>query len=254
MHVKSPGRWVIVLVQNLLFYPLLVIATLLYVPIAALIITTMAPFLTKRAVMYRVRRAISNYGRLVFLCARPFVSIEYRDLEPEKNRGPFIFVCNHRSASDPFLMACLPFEAIQIVNVWPFRLPIYGWFAGIAGYLSVHEMGVEEFFNQTEQLLKQGVCIISFPEGTRSGSDNMGAFTSSIFRVAFQNQAAIAPLAIAGNENIPPKGSLLLRPGRIKVHKLPALEYETYKDMSVFKLKNHVRETLKNHLNSRQPE
>ncbi len=198
--------------------------------------------------MRRVRRAISFYGRLVFLCARPFVRVEYRDLDPKAPPAPFIFICNHRSASDPFLMACLPYEGVQIVNLWPFRLPIYGRFARIAGYLSVHELSFEQFRERIGQLLREGASVVSFPEGTRSGGREMGAFTSSIFRAALQTRARIVPLAISGNEKIPPKGSLILHPGLVKVHKLPAVEYDTYKDMPVFKLKNHVRQLLYEHL------
>jgi len=124
----------------------------------------------------------------------------------------------------------------------------------LAGYLSIHDMPVDHFFAKSESLLKKGVCIISFPEGTRSGSRKMGAFTSSIFRVAFENKAVIAPLAIAGNENIPRKGSAVLHPGRIQLHKLPALTYADYQHMSVFQLKNNVRNLLQSHLASIEAE
>ena len=60
-------------------------------------------------------------------------------------RGPFrgasdrsyIFVCNHRAASDAFLMCVLPVEAVQVVNTWPFHLPVLGRFARMAGYLNI---------------------------------------------------------------------------------------------------------------------
>jgi len=113
-----------------------------------------------------------------------------------------------------------------------------------AGYLSVREMPFEEFSRKTVELLGQGVSVITFPEGTRSGDKPMGQFHGSIFRVALQAKCPIAPVCINGNKNIPPRGSLLLRPGTIRVHKLPALQWEEYEDMKPFELKNRVRDII----------
>ena len=237
-----------IFLQNLIFYTLFFAATIVLVPILTLLIFVVAIFRPKRVVMRRVRRAISWFGKVVLRCGWPFVRVEYKDLAPREKDGPFIFVCNHRSASDPPLMAVLPFECVQIVNVWPFKLPLYGLIAKIAGYLSVHEMPLEGFFDRVGLLLSQGVCIIAFPEGTRSASREMGPFTSSIFRAAQKHDAKIVPLAIAGNEDIPHKGSVVLHPGRIRIHKLPVVDCRKYRDEPVIKLKNRVRDTLQKHL------
>jgi 1-acyl-sn-glycerol-3-phosphate acyltransferase len=76
----------------------------------------------------------------------------------------------------------------------------------------------------------------------------MGNFHGSAFRLALKSKAAIVPLCISGNENIPPKGSLLLRPGTIRVRRLPAITWAEYKDMNVFSLKNMVREIISKEL------
>ncbi len=246
--MKSAFLRVGVFVQNLVFWPLFFSVSLVYIPAATLIVMTISVAVSHRTAMRLTRRAISRYGQLILLCALPFARVSYRDLAPEDGEGPFIFVCNHRSASDPFLMACLPYEAIQVVKQWPFRLPVLGIMARLAGYLSIHEMTLETFWEKAGELYGRGVCLISFPEGTRSGSREMGQFTSAIFRLAKRLQATIVPVAIAGNENIPPKGSLVLPPGLVRVHKLPAIRWQEYKNMPVFKLKNHVRDRLQKHL------
>jgi 1-acyl-sn-glycerol-3-phosphate acyltransferase len=104
------------------------------------------------------------------------------------------------------------------------------------------------FFEQAVILLKEKVSIIFFPEGTRSGGKQMGNFHGSAFRLALKSKAPIVPLCISGNENIPPKGSLLLRPGTIRVRRLPAITWAEYKDLTVFSLKNKVREIISNEL------
>jgi 1-acyl-sn-glycerol-3-phosphate acyltransferase len=98
------------------------------------------------------------------------------------------------------------------------------------------------------QLLAQGVSIITFPEGTRSGSRVVGPFHSSAFRLAQRAGVKIVPLAIWGNEEIPRRGSLVLRPGRIVISKLPAITAEQYRDMSPFTLKTMARDRIRQHL------
>ncbi len=236
------------IIQNFIFWPLFFLVSLIYIPVATAIVATVSLFVSSRTAMWLTRRAISCYGQLVLLCSWPPGRVQYRDLAPQDGGGPFLFVCNHRSASDPFLMACLPYECIQIVKQWPFRLPVLGFMARLAGYLSIHDMPIESFYRKASKLYNERVCIISFPEGTRSGSREMGPFTSAVFRLAHTLGATIVPLAIMGNENIPPKGSFMLHPGRVRVHKLPALKWEDYKDMSIFSLKNYVRDLLAEHM------
>jgi 1-acyl-sn-glycerol-3-phosphate acyltransferase len=76
----------------------------------------------------------------------------------------------------------------------------------------------------------------------------MGPFTSSIFRLAQRAGARIAPLAISGNENKPARGSLLLHPGLVHVHKLPGIGPEEYRDLTSFQLKLLVRARVQQHL------
>jgi 1-acyl-sn-glycerol-3-phosphate acyltransferase len=230
---------------NVVFYILLVLFTSAAVPLFALFLVGVAVFFPRRVVLRRLRRCISWYGWVVIrILPFRFVRIRYRDLAPSPSPGPHIFVCNHRSSSDPFLMALLPHECIQIVNTWPFRLPVWGVVARLAGYLSIAEMPAEEFLETGSRLLEQGCCVIAFPEGTRARTREIGPFHGSVFRLALQARASIVPIGISGNERIPARGCAMLHPGLIRVHRLPALMWNDYKDLSAFQLKNRVRELI----------
>jgi 1-acyl-sn-glycerol-3-phosphate acyltransferase len=226
---------------NVSFYVLFLSFSLVGIPLLALSVAAIAPFVSRRATLRRVRRAISWYGKVViFILPYPWIRIQYRSRLPRAEAGPFIFVCNHLSASDPFLMGCLPYECVQIVKDWPMRLPVLGIAARLAGYLSIHEMAVEDFYRLGAQLLRDGVSIISFPEGTRSVSGTMGPFHSAIFHLAVQARVPIVPICIHGNHEIPARGTLRLRPGLIKVHVLPAISEEAYRGLNPFQLKSRV--------------
>ncbi|MFW6457531.1 MAG: lysophospholipid acyltransferase family protein [Planctomycetota bacterium] len=238
-----------VIVQNILFWPLFVFVSLVMVFSAAIVTTGVRLFSSRSFTVRFIRRVVTLYGRIVMWCWWPFVWVRYRDRAPHDPDDSCIIVCNHRAATDAFLMACMPFDAVQLVNDWPLRLPVLGWVARLVEYIDITNVAVEKFYQKGQALLEKGVCVISFPEGTRSGSPQMGPFTSSVFRLALRAQVPIVPLAISGNEDIPPKGSFMLRPGHIKVHKLPAVRPREYEGMDAYHLKQHLRNVLQEHLN-----
>lgn len=233
---------------NLQFYVFFILFSMVSIPILTVLITFLSLFMSQRLTMKRFRRAISWYGRGITLIPFPLIKILYEDHSKINHQEPFIFVCNHRAASDPFLMSVLPHEAIQVVNIWPFRIPVLGPYAKLAGYLNIKEMPPELFFEKALKLLRENVSIIFFPEGTRSTTRKMGNFHGSAFRLALQAKVPIVPLCISGNENTPPKGSLFMRPGSVRVRRLTAFPWKDYKDLNVFSLKNKVREIISKEL------
>jgi 1-acyl-sn-glycerol-3-phosphate acyltransferase len=230
---------------NISFYVLTVAFLLTCLPALGSLIIIAALILPKRIMLRRLRRAISWYGAVVIrIIPWPLVRLSYKDFSKNKTSGPYLFICNHRSASDPFLLGVFPYEIVQVVNIWPFRLPILGIVAKLAGYLNVRELSFESFFVKTSKLFKEGVSIAVFPEGTRSRDKSVGQFHSAIFRVALEARIPIVPVCITGNENIPPVGSPYLRPGVIKIHRLEAVTWEEYRDFTPFKLKNYIRDII----------
>jgi 1-acyl-sn-glycerol-3-phosphate acyltransferase len=109
-------------------------------------------------------------------------------------------------------------------------------------------MPFEEFLQFGSKLLAEGCSIIAFPEGTRSGNREMGQFHGSAFRLAQHNGVKIVPIVLAGNKEIPPRGSALLHPGHIVVSKLPSLSPEQYSQMNPYRLKTLVRDKIRKHL------
>ncbi len=232
---------------NLYFWPLFFLTTLVGIPVLTLLVALPAPFRPHRRNMRAFRMMIVRYGRLVLAGMFPLVRLA-REQPLEASPQPCIYICNHRSASDPFLMALLPGEIVQVVNVWPFHLPVLGWFAKWAGYLSVREMPFERFSETAARYLEQGINIAAFPEGTRSGEGPMGPFHSAMFRVALDTGVPVVPVCISGNQRIPPKGSWCLHPGTIHIRVLPPVTAETYSTWSPFTFKNRVHDLIKEEL------
>ena len=230
-------------------YAMVLAASAVSIPFMTLGVALRLPFVSRRTFMRYFRRSIRTYGRIVISMPFPFVRVLYEyHTTPGDPGAPYIFVCNHRSASDAYLMCVLPNELIQIVNVWPFKIPVIGPFAKAAGYLSIKQMEHEDFIARCRELLAQGVSIVFFPEGTRSASRRMGSFHGAFARLAQISGAPIVPVCISGTEDKPLKSSLVLRPGVVRVRRLPAIVREEYKDLPVFALKNKVRERIQREL------
>ncbi len=229
---------------NLLFWPLFFLVTVFGIPCLTACVLLRASLSSHRVRMRVFRRMIVWYGRMVLACMFPLVRIR-RQRPSAPDPQPCIYICNHVSALDPFLMALLPGEFIQIVNIWPFKIPVLGWFARWAGYLSVREMPFEEFSSICRQDLEQGISIAAFPEGTRAGEGPMGPFHSAMFRVALETGVPVVPVCITGNERIPPKGSWGLHPGRIRVHILPPVTRDVYGEWSPFKFKTEIHQRIR---------
>jgi len=185
---------------------------------------------------------ILNLGRsVIHLGLRPFIRIEYRD-EAGSHTPPGIYVCNHRAATDAFLMALFGIEAIQIVNGWPMKLPVFGFNARLAGYLDFTKTPLEDYPKLFNDLIEKNVSIIAFPEGTRSGSRNMNSFHSGIFRLAMELGIPVYPCCIAGNECFPDRNFHFHKSKGIIVKRLPPIMPETFRQYPsafVFKKKIH---------------
>ena len=135
-----------------------------------------------------------------------------------------------------------------MIKAWTLRLPLWGWVAHLGGYLNISNMTSEEFFSRAGQLLREGVAVAAFPEGTRSKGLEMGPFHGTVFRLALQERVPIVPVCISGNERIPPRGTMLLNPGRIVLRQLPALMWNEYQCLTPFQLKNKVHELISREL------
>ncbi len=242
-----PRRFCIYLF-NLYFYTLFFLLSATVIPLLTLRVICLAPVSSRRATMRRFRAGIRAYGRVVTCLPYPLVRLQYQRPRGGEPRQACIFVCNHRSASDAFLMCLLPHELVQIVNVWPFRIPVLGIYARWAGYLNIRMMAPEAFMERATALLGDGVSLVFFPEGTRSVGPALGSFHGSAFRLALASGAPLVPLCISGSERTPPRGSALVHPGTVRVRQLDAIDQNQYRGMTPFALKNRVRDIMEREL------
>ena len=128
------------------------------------------------------------------------------------------------------------------------KLPFIGGLLWVNDHvlLSRDEMGsIKEVYRKAAEWLRRGVSMLFFPEGTRSGTDEMGEFKNGAFKLAIKNSTPILPVFIGGTREAIPKGGWVFKTkvsGRLVV--LPPIDTSPYKVSDYAVLRDLVRAKL----------
>ena len=227
--------------QNAIFYAAYPVFSLAYIPLALILGTPAALLsLSHRWALRMTRWLILTYGAITVRLAWPWVRVRVDNRSGIAPGQPCLFISNHQSIGDPFLLGFFPNEFVFISNSWPFQIPVVGAFAKLAGYLDAQALSPQAICEKAARLLAQGVALFCFAEGTRTRTGDLGSFHTTHFRLALQTRVPIVPFCIAGFHRILPRGSVLLRPGTIQIHALPALAPSDFEHLTAHQLKQKV--------------
>jgi 1-acyl-sn-glycerol-3-phosphate acyltransferase len=84
--------------------------------------------------------------------------------------------------------------------------------------------GAFEVYDEIAAKVKNGLCVVVFPEGTRSRSYALGPFKKGPFVLAISAGAPVIPLVVHGTREVMPKGAWRVRANTVHVHLLPPVE------------------------------
>ena len=132
---------------------------------------------------------------------------------------PQIFMANHQSDFDILIvLAHIPGQFRWIAKKELFKIPIFGKAMRNAGYIEIdrqnHEKALKSL-DEAAQKIREGKSVVTFPEGTRSKDGNIRPFKQGMFHLAIRSGVPIVPISIIGANEIMPKRTLKVKPGRI---------------------------------------
>jgi len=162
------------------------------------------------------------------------VRIEVRglgQLDPARN---YIFMSNHVSNLDPpVLIPRIPGRCSVLVKKEVFRIPILGIGMKIAQLVPVDRRdraSAIESVNAAIAVLRQGLQMVIFPEGTRSTDGRLLPFKKGPFHLAIDSGVFVVPVTLLGTFEMWPKTRFALRPGTATVVFHPPIDPRAYPD------------------------
>jgi putative phosphoserine phosphatase/1-acylglycerol-3-phosphate O-acyltransferase len=147
---------------------------------------------------------------------------------------PAVFVLNHQSNADGFLVAKLIRRDIAFLGKAEIaKQPIRSRFMQLGGLILVDRSDPASASNSMRALIdairKDGRSAAIFPEGRRSHSTTVGQFKKGAFLIALRARVPIVPIVIHNSIDAQPKGERNYRPATIRVEVLPAIDTSSWK-------------------------
>jgi 1-acyl-sn-glycerol-3-phosphate acyltransferase len=144
----------------------------------------------------------------------------FENLPREVNSGVILLV-KHQSAYETFLMpAIMPHPLAYVFKRELLYIPFFGWAMGRLDMIHIDRAQKARAFQrvveQGKELLKRGVWVIMFPEGTRIPRGKVGKYKSGGVRLAIETGVDVIPVAVTSGRCWPRK-SFLLYPGTVDV-------------------------------------
>jgi 1-acyl-sn-glycerol-3-phosphate acyltransferase len=171
-------------------------------------------------------------------------------LAPEP-AGPAVYVSNHESALDIWALFVAIHRNLRFVAKKElFDLPVFGWYLRLARFVEVdrrnHARAVASLEKGAE-IVKDGVSLIVFPEGTRSDDGRVHSFKKGPFVLAARAGVPVVPVAITGAAARAPKGCIAVRPGTIRIAIGPPIDPHQFPDRDAL-LREVRRRIIEQHL------
>ncbi|MDZ7642206.1 MAG: lysophospholipid acyltransferase family protein [Desulfurivibrio sp.] len=197
------------------------VLTLTAIPLLTIIISLAAAGLavTRGCADGRLQFLARWWGRMI--CRLAGVRPQVSGLENIAAARPYIFVANHQSQFDIFvLQGYFAHDFRWLAKKELFRIPLWGWAMRRAGHIAVdrgHGRQALVSLGEAAQRIAAGTSVVIFPEGTRSPDGRLQPFKAGGMVLAIKSGIEVVPVAIAGTREVLPKGSLLPRPGPVEI-------------------------------------
>jgi len=142
------------------------------------------------------RRTLKAWSRQLLTILN--IGIQTEGQQPTRGEGGYLVVANHVSWLDIFVLNAIHpsrFIAKSEVCSWP----LIGWLCKRSGAIFIERAMRRDAALVTQRvsrLLKQGICVGLFPEGTTTDGKQVGHFHSALIQPAIDADARLCPIAL----------------------------------------------------------
>jgi 1-acyl-sn-glycerol-3-phosphate acyltransferase len=173
---------------------------------------------------------LSRTGNLAFslskiwayiMLAVSFVRTEIENKAKILKGTSYIIISNHQSLYDILaLVTTLGIQFRWFIKKEVLKVPLFGYALYASRNIFIDRSNTAraiESINKGIERLPKEVGVMVFAEGTRSPDGQIQEFKKGGFMVAIMRKIPILPVTVNGSRRVLPKGSLVVKPGKIQV-------------------------------------
>jgi 1-acyl-sn-glycerol-3-phosphate acyltransferase len=204
---------------------------------------------------------VNPYSRVVYFIGQMWVrsilfvsgtKIDTTGMDKIDLSRNYVFISNHQSHFDvPAVFRVIPHTIRFLTKKELYKIPVFGWAIQAVGMIKIDRANREQAqasLNKAAEVMKKGVSIVVFPEGTRSKDGTLGQFKKGGFIIAIKAGIAIVPISISGSRFILKKHTMRIRSGKIRLvfdQPIGTTEYTLdQKHMLIEKVRNVIEQNI----------
>ncbi len=217
--LSLPHRSTKSVLRKALLFPYQVFVILFFLPLMYLwaVVTYIASFFDANGNL--AHRCIAQWARTSLALAGLRVHIEGQERLNPKNS--YIFMPNHSSFLDTLLaFAYIPYDFRNIIKEEVFSIPFLGSVLRRSGQIPMDRKNpwkALKSLRRAADLLKEGISVVVFPEGTRTPNGKIQEFKTALFILPIRSRIPVVPVLIEGTFQALKRGSILLDPVPLKL-------------------------------------
>jgi len=156
------------------------------------------------------------------------IELDVQGEEHLRSHRPAVFILNHQSQLDYFVMLKLTRERFTgVAKKEAAEVPGFGPFMKMTGMAFIDRsdtLRAIEGLTPAIEKLRQGISIGMSPEGTRSYSPKLGRFKKGAFHIAMQAGVPIVPVVLRNAGELMTRDTLTMQPGKVEVFVHPPID------------------------------
>ncbi|MDO8525073.1 MAG: lysophospholipid acyltransferase family protein [Candidatus Omnitrophota bacterium] len=174
----------------------------------------------------------------------PYWKLKIEGMENIDHNRTYVIVANHQSLADIIIIYKTHMYFKWVAKKDLLKLPFIGGLLWVNDHLLLArgEFGsIKAVYRQAAEWLRKGVSMLFFPEGTRSGTDDMSEFQNGAFKLAIKEGKPVLPVFIGGTREAIPKGGWIFKTkvsARLVI--LPPIDTSKYKTADYAALRDLV--------------
>src|SRR4030042_3652132 len=200
---------------------------------------------------------LSRTGNLAFslskiwayiMLAVSFVRAEIKNKAKIVKGQSYIIISNPQSQYDILaLVTTLRMQFRWIGKKEVLKIPIFGYALYASRNIFIDRSNTAsaiESINKGIDRLPKGASVMVFAEGTRSPDGKIHEFKKGGFMVAIAHKIPILPVTVNGSRRILPKGSLVVKPGKIQIVIGDPIDTSGYTNATALELIDKTRQAI----------